>query len=348
VYALVVAVLLAPWAVYVQTFEGLRAYVASGLEFSLREAEASALRTYPRFAFDGPLLSEGNSEAWMLGVVIGVPLFCALLALWRAARRRQAWAGESAAIVAISLLALLADRGFIRDPLAMRLPDAGVLPGLLGGWALAVAFRRPASVTVWRVLGTSAAAAVFVVSAAATWRLGNVTEMLDRAGALDSTEAVVSNLHEVIDELGRNERTAQWSPSRFAAALAPFFDYVESCTEPDDRLLVTGQHPDVYLAARRGFAGGQIAFMQGFYTSADEQARTLARLRHESVPFLLLAIDRQSMFEHDFAEVWHYVDTAYTTLFDLDVPDTSGVRVMVRRDRVPSGTYAGVGWPCYR
>jgi hypothetical protein len=159
---------------------------------------------------------------------------------------------------------------------------------------------------------------------------------------------MTSNLREVLADLGAYERTAQQSPSRFVAALAPFFDYVESCTSPADRLLVTGQHPDVFLAAHRGFAGGHIAFMQGFYVAPADQARTLARLQRESVPFLLIAIDRQEMFEHDFSAVAAYIAREYVRLFDLEVPETSGVRVMVPRSRPAVRTYAQVGWPCYR
>jgi hypothetical protein len=347
-YAATVVLLLAPWAFYVQVFEGLREYVASGLEFSLRESDATSLRAYPQFDFAGPFLSRENSEAWMLGVVVGVPVLCLVLALVRGVTRRETWTGESAAIAGLSVLALLADRGFIRDPIGMRLADASILPCLLGGWAMALACRRPVRVSVPRVAAASLAVVLLAISTATLWRIADVTENIDRTGFFNDADAMASNVHEVIADLGAYERTAQQSPSRFVAALAPFFDYVESCTSPSDRLLITGQHPDVFLAARRGFAGGHIAFMQGFYVAPAEQALTLERLRRESVPFVLLAIDRQQMFEHDFPVIAGYLAREYAPLFDLDVPETNGVRVMVPRQRAPVRPYAQVGWPCYR
>ena len=49
-------------------------------------------------------------------------------------------------------------------------------------------------------------------------------------------------------------------PSAVAGEMRPFFDYVERCVPPDQRLLVAAWLPEGVLA-QRPFAGGQLWFM---------------------------------------------------------------------------------------
>jgi hypothetical protein len=173
--------------------------------------------------------------------------------------------------------------------------------------------------------------------------------MLDRAGFFDGTDGIAANLDETLLALSKTEREVVEVPSRVTAMLAPFFDYTDSCTRPTDRFLITAQYPDVFVAARRGFAGGQVAFIEGYYVSREEQLRTLTRMRAESVPFVFLVLDRQPVFERDFPLVNEYVANAYAPLFDFPVPGMmEGIRVLVERGRTPTGTYAQTTWPCFR
>ena len=366
-FAATAGLLLAPWAVFVQRYEGLAGYFRSGLYFSAREADATVLREFPRFLLSGPLYSAENAQAWLSYLFVGVPIGCAVLAAWCYARGRQRWIGESAAITSLALMALLADRGFLRSPLGMRLPDAVVLPGLLGAWMLGLAWTgrasggtfggtlsRIATATVRTGIVRTAVVrsicvAVVLVTSAAIWRVGDTTQMLDRAGFLDGTDAIVSNLDETLLDLSKTESKVVQVPSRVTAVLAPFFDYIDSCTQPTDRILITAQYPDVFVAAKRGFAGGQVAFIEGYYVSREEQLQTLTRMRAESVPFVFLVLDRQPVFERDFPLINEYVASAYTPMFDFPVPGLrEGLRVLVERKRTASGTYAETNWPCFR
>jgi hypothetical protein len=134
------------------------------------------------------------------------------------------------------------------------------------------------------------------------------------------------------------------APSRYAAALLPFLGYVDRCTSTDDRLMMTGMFPEVYVIADRGFAGGHITLMAPFYTDAADQQLTIARLRRQSVPFVLLVED----VELGMPQLLAYLDAAYRPLTHVDVPDTKGVRVLVERDRHQHGVDAATGWPCFR
>jgi len=66
----------------------------------------------------------------------------------------------------------------------------------------------------------------------------------------------------------------------------PFFEYVDRCTLPSDRLIVTSLFPDVLVLAHRGFAAGNIAMTTG-YSSRTAQEQTVARLQSDAAPLAL-------------------------------------------------------------
>lgn len=342
----VVAVLLFPWAVFVQYYEGLPQYFHSALEFTRREVSASGLRALPGVSLDAPL-SPANAEAWLAWLWVGTPIVSLIVAAARSLRGTEAWPGESAAVTGLAVTALVADYGFLRDPIAMRLPDAAVLPLLLLAWLVATAWAFTPHAGVRLVLRI-ASLAVLVPAAAAVGYIGDVRERLDRAGVFDGSASMARHVRAIRAELRKREAQALQTPSRVVAGLAPLFDYLASCSRETDRLLVTGQYPDVYLAAGRGFAGGHVAFMEGFYTSRREQERSLAWLQRETVPFVLLVRDAQPVFEHDFPLLNGYISRSHTPLFDVAIPETDGVRLLVDRQRQATGTYAGTNWPCFR
>ena len=340
------AVALLPWLLFIERFEGVAAYLRSGVEFSGREADATFLRSLPRFDLAGPAVSMANGQAWLFYLYVALPIVALVLAFRR--RGREAWPGESAAVGALAVMAAVVDWGFLRDPLPTRLADAVLPICLLGAWLLGLAWLPRRSSLVTTVAARGAAMAAVVVTIGAMWPVAGTRDLLDRAGAYDDQEAIVSNYHEVLGALGRREHDSYSMPSRISGGLVPFFDYLDDCTETGDRLLVTGQFPDVFVVAGRGFAGGQIAYMQGFYTSREEQTRTLARLRREPVPFALLVLDNQPTFERDFPLIDAYLRERYAPLMDLPIPETAGVRVLVDRHRAPRGRFAQTGWPCFK
>jgi hypothetical protein len=106
--------------------------------------------------------------------------------------------------------------------------------------------------------------------------------------------------------------------------------------------------PDVYVFARRGFAGGQLAFMPGYYDSTEEQTRTLARLRGQSVPFALVSLDTVEEFRNAFPLIADHIRERYRVLTDVPGSGFPGVRVFIERDRPSHGIDPETGWPCFR
>lgn len=345
-FGVVLAVLLLPWAVWVQYYGGLVPYFESAIAFSRREADISVMRDLPRLQI-GAGISADNAHAWLFYLFYALPVVCAVLALWRGLSRRQRWPGESAAIGAIALVALAIDAGFLRNPLSTRLADATVPACFLGAWLLGLAWTMRSRWPAATMLVRAAAGVMLIVTGVAVWRVGDVTNKLDEVGVFDDWDHVREHAGGIATVLRRPEMEARKLPSRVSAGLVPFFHYLDRCTAPTDRLFVSGPYPDVFVLARRGFAGGHIAFMQAFYVSDSDQALTLARMRHESVPFVLLVLDEQDAFAGSFPKILAYIESTYDVLTDVPVDGMKGVRVLVERSRRRTGVDAKTGWPCF-
>jgi hypothetical protein len=185
------------------------------------------------------------------------------------------------------------------------------------------------------------------VTTIAVWRLGDVTEKLDELGVFDDLEHVQEHTRAVVRTITEPEMNARKLPSRVSAGLVPFFHYLQRCTAPTDRLLVSGPYPDVFVLGRRGFAGGHIAFQEAFFTSDADQALTLERMHRESVPFVVLPLDDQATFARDFPKVLAHVERGYEAMADMPAEGLTGIRIMVERSRPRRGVDAATGWPCF-
>src|SRR5262245_51459600 len=162
-------------------------------------------------------------------------------------------------------MAIVMNLGFIRTPLTARLPDAGAPAAMLGAWLIGVAFDARA--TMIRRVALTAAAVVFVLTAKAVSLVGDVPGELNRAGVLNRSGAMIERIGDLNIRLRKTLPAGSHVPSRNSEALMPFFAYVERCSSPQDRLVMTGLQPDVFVLANRGFAGGQMAYRPAFYAT---------------------------------------------------------------------------------
>jgi hypothetical protein len=344
-FAGAVLVLLAPWAIWVQIYQGLVPYFEMGVAVSRREADISLLRDLPRLQLtDG--LTTANVQAWMYYLYWTLPILSALFAVARRITRREQWAGESAAVCAIAMLALALNATFLRNPLETRLADAVVPASLLGAWLLGLAWHLkgpiPATVALRAV-----SVAIVALTSVAIWRVGDVSDKLDEVGVFDDLDHVQEHMAAVVTAATQPEMDVRKLPSRVSAGLVPFFHYLGRCTASSDRLLVSGPYPDVFVLGHRGFAAGHIAFLEGWYTSDADQTLSLERMRRQSVPFVVLPLDDQDTFARNFPRVLAHVESAYDAMVDLPADGLKGIRIMVERSRPRTGTDTMTGWPCF-
>jgi hypothetical protein len=134
-----------------------------------------------------------------------------------------------------------------------------------------------------------------------------------------------------------------------ARVMAPnVVDYLRTCTDPGDRVLVLADAAEVATFAARPFAGGHPTFRAGFYTLPDDQALTIARLERQSVPIVLTRdeADYHQHIEPAFKAVVAWVDARYEFRGELPALTGPPMRVLVRHDMAASERLGDTGLPC--
>jgi hypothetical protein len=344
-FPVAVVALLLPWAIYVQYEVGFADYLRPALAFSRAEADATLMRSLPVLDTTVPLLGRDNSGVLLFYLFHALPLVCAVLAGVRWRRGSERWEGESAAIIAIALMAVPMNLGFMRTPLLARVPDAIVPAFVLLAWLLGLAFEARGWLRRGAAFATASAALVFVGMAVTS--MADLPGELNRIGVVNRRGAFVRRIADLEKRLPRAMPEGNQIPSRNSEALLPFYDYVERCSAPADRIVMTGLSPDVFVLANRGFAGGQMAFRPNFYASEADQRRAIARMQRQSVPFFVLALEEEPDFRRALPLVSQYLDTHYEPLVDFAVPSTRGLRVYVERGRRAPSADGATGWPCF-
>ena len=126
--------------------------------------------------------------------------------------------------------------------------------------------------------------------------------------------------------------------------------YLSECTAPDARVLNATYATDFLVLARRGFAAGHANFVPGLYTSARDQALAVAQARRQLVPIAITdpAEAYQDDFAPDFPLVDQYLQERYVEAGTIEKDGEPYLRVLVERNRQPSGTFANTGLPCFR
>ena len=371
IYAVLTVAFLSPYLLFVQLNGGVTAYV--------RQAAAWAERDRGRAPVEWPGLldnpdgvsaaaSEGtgpgryvaivrdNAVAWAYYLEIALPVVAlGLLALSRDAFR-PGWPLAGARLGTVAILALVLDAGFLRSPLEARLADPSVPLAILVAWLPVALVRLVASRhslrpslerRAWPLRVSACAVGVPLLLLLAAGVTREVYDRLDAASLVDRPKNAFERVGQLSDQYRREWELDTWVDRPGRSALIDLSLYLQRCTTADDRVLVQGYLPQVVAMARRGFAGGHADLRPGFFGTPDEQSLTVARLRGQSVPVILLdAGASYEEFRKGFPLVMAHIDREYRIAGMRDF-DRHGITLFVRRDRTPSGTYAPFDWPCY-
>lgn len=349
IYAGATALLVSPWLIFVQYHQGLFEYFASGIAFSRTEAERNGgPLLFVAFGVGADWDESQNAHVWLFYVFRVLPLLCAAVVWHRWRSRRQSWPGEAVAMASLVVLAMFVNAGLLRGNLSVWLPDAVAPAVLLGAWLAPHAWRAAGWNQVARLASRVALVIVLIVSVAALALVGDVYERLGRTGTRAGLRGVTERVAGLWPRLWRSHRDAGLPPSGVSQALMPFFYYLERCTSTDDRLIMTHLYPDVFVMAGRGFAGGHEAYREPFYATTTDQNQMLARLRRESVPFVLLAAWREDEFRGNFEQLAIYIDDRYQPMTSFSVEESEEVRVLVEKRRAAVRVDPETGWPCFK
>lgn len=119
--------------------------------------------------------------------------------------------------------------------------------------------------------------------------------------------------------------------------------YVHDCTREGDRILVTGQTPyHIGYYAERSIAGGHLFWHHRWRSDPVHEMQSLALLETQSVPFALSTHDPILDDFKRYPRIREYLVQNYMEL------EGSQGRLLIDRRRQPTGTFAGLGFPCFR
>jgi hypothetical protein len=136
------------------------------------------------------------------------------------------------------------------------------------------------------------AAALAVLVAAAAQVPSLRSPAVGPAAAIGQFSRVSTRLSEAAPEITPNP------------GLAPLIDYLERCTAPDSRLLVSGFGPEIPVLAHRRFAGGLPTWLPGYYESEPDVEHALTRMAREHVSAAVL-LDGEDAFTRSWPRLAH-------------------------------------------
>lgn len=339
--------LLVPTLIIVHNLVGLDAYVQSARALVQDEAARTNLR-WPAFDLMAGWTEE-NRNAWLYYLFLMLPALGCAAAIWRATRGR-AHDAELPKVLALGAGGAVANYFLLRGNLEARLPDPAVFHALIGVWLLQVSWQRRAA-TPRGVRATTAALATALMAVSAV-SLGAVGSMPQEIGTARFKEGPVATLKATGRVWGilRDLPPVEWGPesthdgSMLAAA------YLSRCTPRDARILNATYGTEFIVFARRRFAAGHVNFVPGFYSSPVDQLAAIARARRQVVPVAVTdpADTYEDDFVPDFPLIDEYLRDRYVEAGTIPKNGEPYLRVLVQRNRQPTGTFGHTGLPCFR
>lgn len=370
-YAALVVALLSPYLLFIQVNGGFGQYMRQASAWAARDrgrapvvfpglfdypdgaTETEAARTPPGRAIASV---RDNHIAWLFYAELALPLVALLVLALSSDGFRASWPRAPAKIAIVAVLGIVLNAGFLRSPLAARLADPSVPHALLLAWlgaALISVLRRrggfrPALARAGRLLTfVVATAAVSIILVFVLGLSNELRERLDSASMLDGPWTAVGRaeyMRTIMAELWPLERIA--TPQDEGPLRLAF--YLRYCVKPGDRVLMQPYLPHVLALAERGFAGGHADLRPGFFTTPEEQRLTIARLRRQSVPVVVLETGGSlAAFRESFPLITAYLDEHYRSAGERDIDDRVAIHLLVSKTAVPTRTYAALDWPCY-
>ena len=339
------AAFLLPWLLFIMLNGGLVSYLEGGLEYSRAEADATSLDRFPALELGEGISTVANAEAWLFWLFWTFPLLSAVIVAVRAARRRETWPGEWAGVTGLVIVAILVNASFLRESLQVRIPDAIAPAAILGAWIGGLCWTGRWRMRPLQYGARAASIAVFIITLAAVARLSGFAALLDETDLTRGWGRAAEHARDIYQQLGTRHRDNRFPPSRVSTALMPFMSYVDRCTSPSDRLLVTGEFPELLVIAGRGFAGDGVVF-GSWYASAARQDRTVGQLLRRP-PLLVIHAGDYEGFASRFDLIDQFVNSGYEPMAEIPVEGSNSIRILSLRDRRSTRADSETGWRCY-
>jgi hypothetical protein len=344
IYGTLAAVLSLPSALWVARHAGIPEYISSVVR-SVQVDSATNGPEYGALRLSG--LDVESLSSWTYLVYWAMP--CAAIAILAARRQSRLKPLDPVFGVGIALVAMtvLVNHFLLRRAGATvhaRFGDAIVPMVLLGPWMVSAGAALPSQAL--RAFTLAGPAVLLGLTCAAFVPIEEIVPTLKTGGFSRSPATVMRRFEQVRHEL-LTLPSDDWTTMPLSSTLAAA-RYLAECTAPDDYVLVGLYADQVPYFARRRFAGGQAYFGYSFFRSPADQQRFLDRLRRQSVPIAITALDYEGEISEDYPLVAEHLEMHYRQVGVIEADDKPFVRVWVDADRQPRGVDRVHGFPCYR
>ena len=368
VYGLLVAALVAPYLLFVQINGGLVSYFRQASAWAERDRARETV-VWPGLADNPDGVSDAakngslvaavrdNEAAWMYYSELLLPFFALFVLAVSRDGFRPEWPHAKAKLAMVAVLAVALDAGFLRSPLEARLADPSVPLVILAGWLLVAIPRMMTGVTSllpslvayrWPLRSAIGSVGLAMMLLFVVLVSGDLYNRLDKASMTERFGKAFERAGNIAGQLRLEWDLGLWAARPERPDLITLSLYLNACTAPTDRILIQEYLPQVLAIARRAFAGGHADLRPGFFEAEDAQTLTRERLRRQSVPIILLDTeDSLRSFYRSFPIVTAYIDQEYRQAGTHTFDDRFGITLYVRKDRMPTGTWEPLGWPCY-
>ena len=289
------------------------------------------------------VLHRENASVWLYYVSLALPFLVLVVLGLDRVRGRPSTAMPFAAqkmFVAATMIAVA------NAALLKRLPsfaDHADVAIVLGAWLLARMGRRAGPIPSTIVV------TVVGVTLLATLVHGQARELVT---SLDVTHwgrgAWEESTHRLAS-FGTMPAIDGYAP-RDARGDRALIRYLYECTRPDDRIWVTTDVYTIpYYTERR--VVGHIFWGIGFLNSPDYQRRTIDLLERDQVPLIVgVGGERPLQYLERYDRLYDYVARRYVNHYDVLQDKLDGLVIWIVTDsrRIPTGTYARLGLPCFK
>jgi hypothetical protein len=337
--AVLIGLLVLPYLLYVEATIGLAQHLASGIAYSRAEA-ARTMLPLPLFNVSSWGSADNALSALFYTFHLLPMIALAMLAWGRITGTALGVSEEWRRILPLAVFAMIVNTALLRDPLVYRLADVAVPACILVAWLVPRLWR---GTETGRIAGRGLVLATATVFLLGVNVVGSPSEKLNRAGLLLGPAGLVAHAQARVVELQAQASPRQF-PNRLIRALVPFFQYTDRCTTAEQRLFVAGEAPEVYVFARRLFAGGQPALRSGFFRTPADQRRLVSRLREQQVPLALVLPEGDA---ERFPLVMDELRRAFRPVLEIPVDGQANVLVLASRHIRPSSVDVATGLPCF-
>jgi hypothetical protein len=281
-------------------------------------------------------------------LLIGVPIAVLGIALFRgdAALPASPWRRQGLKIGDVAALALIMSAGILRGNLSSRLADVTEVVGVLAAWLAAVVLARRSR--AGRAAARLGVAAVFVCTALSVNAVEDVTGQLAQSGAEAGVAGVTARVSAVRATLSGVPPVATLDTE--APGMARLARYIAACTLPTERVFAFAYAQELFFISGRGFAGGHVWYMPGFYTSTDDQRLIVRRIQARDVPIAVVETEPlySEQYRRDFPLVDQFLRDQYRDAGIADLGDGIRFRVLVKKGLTPLRTYEPLNLPCFQ